>query len=205
MTDVVLAWENLFTSVDASFVSLGIQAANMFGWLEPAKQGEGDRILWVPGDPSGKIGETTGARFPGQRPQFRPIATLHELFTIYIIAADPSDFESEIKQYHAARVLRDQWYAAAYRIAHGTFKIRDEQWKRDQPDRKYGATIQLIVALEAMTPDRAREFVLVDGVTPDVTLAVNDEVESVETVTRLVEDGDDLVTQGGEPVTFTNP
>lgn len=206
MGDVVLAWENLFTRVSAAFTANGIQAANLFGWLEPAKQGTGNRVLWVPGDPSGKIGETTSARFPGPRPQYRPIATLREVFTIYCIAQDPTDYESEIKQYHAARVLRDQWYAAAYAVAHGTFTIRDEQWKRDAPaDRKYGATLMMIVQLEAMVPDRSRELIEVDDAMPNITLALNDEIESVETVTRYVESSGDPITDNGEPVTVTFP
>jgi hypothetical protein len=146
-----LAAEALYNAVQARFLAEGTAAANVFGWRKPAQYPIGDRVAWVPGDPSGNIGETGPARNPGRNP--RPIGTLRELFTVVINAADPTDPENELAQYKAARLLRDAWYRAVYLAAHGTFAIKSESWITSTLERRYGAALRVVCWVEAMIPD----------------------------------------------------
>lgn len=166
-----LAVEQLFARVVARFAHDGTTAVNVFGWREVAKHVEGNRIAWVPGDPTGKVGATTGARSPGRNP--RPLATLRELFTIWISASDLTATEDELAQYKAVRVLRDQWYRAVYLAAHGTFYIRDEAWETRRLERRHGATLRIVLELEAAVLDQVVELAPVDTAA-EVTLSIDD-------------------------------
>lgn len=155
-----LAIERLYAAVTARFTSEGTGAANVFGWRMPAQHVEGNRIAWVPGDTSGRVGETTAPRQPGRNP--RPLATLRELFTVVINAVDTADLENEALQYRAARLLRDAWFRAVYLAAHGTFAIVSEDWITDKLERRYGAALRVVIALDAMVPDEPAELAPVD-------------------------------------------
>lgn len=143
----VLAIENLMSKVAARFDQEGPQCVQLFGWHAALEQVEGDRIVWAPGDPGGKVGTTTGARMPGRHP--RSIATLNERFTITISAADPSQPDNEAAQYRAAWLLRLYWFRAVFLAAHGTFEIAEEQWLIDRKERRYGATLRITLVLQA--------------------------------------------------------
>lgn len=156
-----LALESLFERVSASFAADGIQAANVFGWRQPATHIASGfaRIAWVPGNTGGAVGETTAPRHPGSIP--RPLLMLRELFTVYISAADNGAPESELAQYHITRMLRDAWLRAVYLAAHGTFRIRDEQWITDRRERRHGAAIRLVCEIEAPIVDALPDAPLV--------------------------------------------
>lgn len=203
MGDVILAYEYLFDTVRQAMTDLEISASNVFGWLERDKQIEGATICWVPGDQSGKLGETVAASMPGRLP--RPLATVRELFTIYITGFDLTAAENERAQYHATRVLRDQWYAAVYGAAHGRFVIRDESWV-NSTSVLHGATLRVVIAFEAMVPELPTDIETLPTTADAVVEALlNDELSDVETVTRVVTVGGDPLTQDGEQVTQTNP
>lgn len=144
---ITLALEKLYTDVR----DLLPDVPQPFGWREPTKKGDSPRIVWVPGDDNGSMGELGGARYPGRMP--RPIATLAELFTVYIFAQDQLDPEDEFKQYKAARLLFDRWLGAVYRSAHGTFRIESNDWVTDAKERRFGACITVLAAIDAMVPD----------------------------------------------------
>jgi len=154
----ILALEKLYSDVS----ELLEDVPQSFGWREPTKRGEPNRITWVPGDESGSLGEVGGARYPGRVP--RPIANLVELFTVTVFAQDLADPENELAQYHAARLLFDRWLAAVYRAAHGTFAIESSRWADDQKERRFGAAIVVVATVDAMVPD------LEDDDTPPVAV-----------------------------------
>jgi hypothetical protein len=148
----VLALEYLFAAVKLQFATDGINVPNLFGWRVPAQHMTGKtRIAWVPGDPTSNAGNVLPARNPGQVP--RVLAVLDEYFTVYITGQDASDPENEQKQYHIARVVRDQWYRAVYLAAHGTFAVRNEMWLVDKIERRWGASLRLICSVQAPVLD----------------------------------------------------
>lgn len=161
-----LALTSLFDAVvermsdDADAAGLA-PVPHAFGWREPAKRTDSMRIEWVPGDDeSGQMGALGQAKQPGRNP--RPLATLHELFTVYIEAVDLGDAENERAQYVAARKLYDAWLRAVYLAARGTFTIEATRWVIDQTVRRYGATIRVLASIEAMVPDAPLELAPAD-------------------------------------------
>lgn len=151
---VVLALPRLYDAVVATFAAdaaPGEAIPQAFGWREPSRRGA-LRIVWVPGDDaSGDLGELGAARSPGRDP--RPLATVRELATVYLEAADSSAPENERAQYVAARLLFDAWLRAVYLAARGTFVVLSSAWVIDKKERRYGATIRVVLAIEAMVPD----------------------------------------------------
>lgn len=147
----ILAIENLIAKVRDQFAAEGTEAVQLFGWRAAAEHVEGDRVVWTPGDLTGKVGKTIGAKQPGRYP--RSLGTLQELFTVSISAADSSNAEDEQLQYRAAWLLRLAWFRAVYHAAHGTYTIIDEVWDRDRKVRSFGATLQVVIALEAALLD----------------------------------------------------
>lgn len=150
---IILALPNLFDAVVARFAAEGTAVPNLFGWrTPPQKLVPTSRICWVPGDED-TLGEVLPARFPGANP--RSIATVGELFTVWIVASDPDPTrrEDERAQYQAARELFDTWYRAVYLAAHGTFRVDSANWVVEKKERRFGAAIRVVVVIEAMVPD----------------------------------------------------
>jgi hypothetical protein len=147
----VLSIENVMAKVAQRFAAEGPHVTQLFGWHASKQQVEGDTITWAPGDPSGKVGTTSGAIMPGRHP--RSLATLYERFTVTISASDPNDPENEAAQYRAVWLLRNYWFRAVYHAAHGTFEIVDEQWLTERGERRYGAALQITLALQAAMLD----------------------------------------------------
>lgn len=153
MTTSKLAWVNLFEVVSAAFVADKVPALNLFGWRIPAQHPKGNRIAWVPGDPSGVVGSLLPPRNPGGEP--RSLGTLGEIFTIIINGQDPCDPENEMRQYEIVRYLRDAWFRAVYHAAYGAFTVRSESWITTRLERRHGAALRLGVELQAAIPDEA--------------------------------------------------
>lgn len=146
------ALTRLYDAVVARFALEGLDVPNLFGWREPARKTEtGDRIVWYPGDPRGDLGELASARYPGRNP--RPLATLHELFTVEITASNAATPETERAQYLAVRELFDAWVRAIHLAASGTFRIVSNEWVIDKKERRHGACIRVVASVEAMIPD----------------------------------------------------
>jgi hypothetical protein len=153
-----LALERLFKAVVKRFGDEGTEVPNLFGGRKPAERGGSqNRIVWVPGDPSGAAGELVGARQPGRNP--RPIATLLEMFTVYVEGRDVvnMDLENELAQYKATRLIFDAWYRAAYLSARKLLVVKSASWMVDRTVRRHGATLRVVCTVEAMIPDVAYE------------------------------------------------
>jgi hypothetical protein len=151
---IVLALPRLYDAVVARFAAESTICENVFGWRTPAQRGAtAHRIAWVPGD-DGDLGRITGARSPGGvGAGARPLATLRELFTVYIEAQDATAAENERTQYQAARELFDAWWRAVYFAAHGTVSIESVRWSDAKLERRYGASLRVVCAIDAMIPD----------------------------------------------------
>lgn len=175
--NIILALEKLHDDVVARFALDGTfgdplpipaapdklaAAANPFGWREANRQGVGARIVWVPGDnPSGNLGVLAPPKYPGRLDPGRPLATLEELFTVYITSADRSGHkaENERAQYHVVRLLYDAWWRAVYLAAHGTVRLVSQEWITDKTERRAGAGIRVVGAIQAMIPDETPTIV----------------------------------------------
>lgn len=149
-----LALTHLFDAVVSRFSAEGTAGTHVFGWREPPQQLDAaPRIVWVPGDPSGALGEITGAHRPGTPSPGRPLRTLEELFQVYLHDRDSTDPENERTQYIATRKLFDAWLRAVYLAVHGAFEIVSAAWLTDARERRSGATIRVVGAIMASIPD----------------------------------------------------
>lgn len=166
---VILALPRLFDAVKArmdadaaALVPAVDPVPQLFGWREPAKHAAKTlRIVWVPGDDqSGELGDVGPAKQPARNP--RPLATLHELFTVYVQAHDPASPEVERAQYQAARELFDAWVRAVHLAAFGTYALGKPRWVIDKKERRHGATIRIVGAIQAAIPDAPLEIAPVD-------------------------------------------
>jgi hypothetical protein len=156
-----LALLMLYDAVVARFALDGTATPNVFGWRSSAQQmTTGKRIVWIPGDPNGNAGSVISARNPGRN--VRPLATLEELFTVEISAMDIATPENERAQYEATRLVFDAWYRAVYLAARGTFRVISDEWVTDKKERRYGATMRIVCAIEAMIPDAVQTEAPVD-------------------------------------------
>ena len=191
-----LAIEALYQRVSDRFVAEGTAAVNVFGWRTPAQHTDGNRIAWVPGDPSGRVGETVAPRVTGRQP--RSLATLRELCTVTINAVDTSALEDEAAQYKAARLLRDTWFRAVYLAAHGTFRIQSEEWLTTKLERRYGAALRVVLAVDAVVPDTPAELAPVD-LAADVATVLADVIE--HEVTMPTRTGGGVDTQANKRMT----
>src|SRR5690348_9983527 len=111
---IVLAYEQLIADVREDFATRELACEVLFGWRVPTQNLTKDRVVWVPGDhTSGDIGAVTAAKWPGRNP--RPLATLGEIFTVFILGYPPETAaEVEEEQYRATRLLFDAWHGAVY-------------------------------------------------------------------------------------------
>lgn len=148
-SELALPW--LYRTVSAALAADGTPVQNLFGWRIPAQHPTGNRIAWVPGDPTGTLGLVTAPRNPGGNP--RTLGTLTELFTCIIFGQDPADPENELLQYSIVRYLRDAWYRAVYNAAHGSFQVRAEKWEIAKLERRYGAALSVLCEIQATIPD----------------------------------------------------
>jgi hypothetical protein len=177
---VVLALPRLYDGVVAQFASEGLAVPNTFGWRARAQRsGAAKRIVWIPGDDeNGDMGEVGPAKQPGRNP--RPLATLLELFTVYVEAQDETAPETERTQYQAARELFDAWYRAAFLVAGMTLVVQRSGWVINKKERRFGAAIRALCTIEAMIPDAE------EGVAPTDTGAAIATSEFAVTETTVI-------------------
>lgn len=186
MTAPVLALPKLYDDVVAL---LAAEAAALdppatpvphaFGRRERAKHptstssGTARRIVWVPGDDAnGDIGELGPARSPGGNP--RPLATLGELFTVYLEAADVAGANAAAKvvttrneraQYQAVRELFDSFWRAVYRTGgRNVVIVKAGYVAPEKAESRFGDAIRLVCAIEAKVPDAILESISEDVV-----------------------------------------
>lgn len=130
--------------------------ACFFGWREPGKQlnqgtGGANRILLVPGDPGGKVGDIEGGKRPGRDPN--GLATMVEVATLYLWSYDATDPTDARLQWRAARRLHDVVIPLCIRAFRGRWKQMAKTWLRSDLERPFGAEMQVVFAVESMIPD----------------------------------------------------
>ncbi len=155
----------LFDSVKARFASEGPEANVVFGPREKAKQinqgpGRANRVVFSPGDPSGKMGKYGGAklaRVPLAERRTRSLSTFYELCTVYVWGRNGDAANDEAEQYEAARLLHDYVVRAIYRspVGHGSFTLSGPTWIRKDTERTNGAELFFLLEIEARVPDEA--------------------------------------------------
>lgn len=147
--------EAAFNAVVKRFDDEGVDAENRFGWRESARTKlPNRRIVWIPGDPVGSIGNILAPKV-NIRP-YRSLGTFAELFTVEIGAFDPDAPEDELAQYRATRLLYDYWYRAVYH-ASGAPSIVSMSWETRRNERRKGALLRVIFALDANIPDQSAD------------------------------------------------
>lgn len=145
---IVFSLPHLFDAVVARFAAEGMDVPQTFGWLEPTRQQPTtSRIVWVPGDTTGMLGDVGAPKYTGLEP--RQLLTLYELATVYITAFDAPNATSERAQYQAARELFDAWCRAVELEAGGTYKFVRSEWVLGDRVRRAGATIRTVFAIQA--------------------------------------------------------
>lgn len=178
---IVFALPWLVQQVRDRFEAEGVEVSNEFGWRAVARKPEEEetRIVWVPGnDAGGSFGEYEAPQNVGENP--RMLAQVAELCTVYIHACDDNDPEDELSQYSAARTLHDVWFRAVFLAASGTFKISQPTWHGKPKERRRGATLRLLLSIQAPIPDEEQALVPVDA-KADVTAHALDQSESFTT------------------------
>jgi hypothetical protein len=158
---IVFAIPRLFDAVVERFALDGTAAMQSMGWRAPAEQvRSGRRIVWIPGDDGGNLGVIAAPKFLGTNP--RQIATLLELCTVEIYAYDATASANERAQYQAARELYDAWVRAVELAAHGTYQIVSSKWVGGDRTLRAGASIRVVLALQAPIVDAPVETAPVD-------------------------------------------
>jgi hypothetical protein len=175
---VVFALPRLFDRVVTRFAAEGTVVPMAFGWLAPSEQApETSRIVWTPGDDGGSLGQVVPPKYVGENP--RQLLTLNELCTLEIYAFDPVQSTIERAQYQAARELFDSLVRAIFLEAHGTFSINSAKWVGGDRVRRSGATLKVVLALQAPILDEPIPTAPVDtGAHLDVTEL--DHTESID-------------------------
>lgn len=147
--------EAAFSAVVERFKTEGVDAENRFGWREPARQKVADRrIVWIPGDTVGGLGSILAPK-ANVRP-YRSLGTFAELFTVEVGAVDRDEPEDELAQYRATRLLYDYWYRAVYHAC-GAPSIVSMSWETRRNERRKGALLRVVFALDANIPDQSAD------------------------------------------------
>lgn len=148
----VLALPFIYHAVVDRFAAEGLgDVEQPFGFDAPAQNVVSRRITWEPGDPQGALGDVITPRNPGQNP--RSLATLLELFTCTISAADETAPTDRLAQYVAVRLLFDAWWSATFLAQYGVVAIVSATWLRDKKLVPHGAALQVVCSVEAVLPD----------------------------------------------------
>jgi len=164
---VKTAFSTLVGLANADMAARVTDLEAVFGWREvPRQQTKPRRVVWVPGDKTGKAGKLLGAtKAPiatvtrtGQATVARNLADLDELFTVYVQAYDPTDPANEAKQYNETRMLFDALIAAIYRVSHGAHAVGvvhvdDPIWSVNQNEQKHGGRLTVVGHVRSPIPD----------------------------------------------------
>ncbi|MBA3841101.1 MAG: hypothetical protein H0X39_00500 [Actinobacteria bacterium] len=175
---IILSVPTLFDNVVQRFSTELTDCPNYFGWQESAKQSGGTRrIVWIPGDPRGKLGDMLPPRSPGGNP--RPLLNMLELVTCEIEASDTTTLHDERAQYQAARELFCAWMRAVHLAAFGTYTLLGVEWMVEKNQFRYGAGIRAVIGVQAVIPDLTFAFVAPAQMSSGITVDLTDVTETI--------------------------
>jgi hypothetical protein len=178
---IVLALPRLYDAVAARFTAESFDVAMAFGWRTPFAQVETvRRIVWVPGDPSGDMGDVSPPKYPGRNP--RPLLNLAESFYCDLSAVDVTASEDERSQYQATRELYCVWLRAVHLEAHGTYAIESSEWLIGKNARRFGAAIRVVASIQSVVFDQPLQGVDANAGRADLTLAALEVTETLSVV-----------------------
>lgn len=149
----------LDTAVAAWFVTNGVTAKVEFGRRRRAMQinqgpGGANRVIFSPGDPSGKLGKLGPVHLPGQREaanRARSIADAKALVTVYVWACDPTKDPSDERSHWSAALDLQEWTMRAVHEVYGRNHAWGEWEVTPEPDvHVYG--VELVSALTISFP-----------------------------------------------------
>jgi hypothetical protein len=159
-----LAVEPLFAvvamrrKVDAQFAADGSDVPSFFGAREITQQfASNRRIVWVPGDPNGDIGEVREPVRTGEAP-VRDVAEILERFTLYIHGtdADVANASDDEAQYQEVRLIFDAVIRALKLHFFGTFKVLSSKYlSGPSAFGSWGSQIRAVLQVSARVPDVA--------------------------------------------------
>jgi len=141
MTDI-LALEKMYYDCGKQFRADKLNCELAFGWNKAAAHQTGPRIVWVPGDPNGSLGDIVGAMHVGTIP--RPLFTLNEhyhcIVSGYGSEQDPTD---ELLAWKVTRLLYDQLLRAMQLTNPGMFQLLGQEYVRagERDFVRYGTAI----------------------------------------------------------------
>lgn len=140
----------LFEDVRDYFALQGYGSSVVFGWRETTKQsnqgaGRANRVVFVPGDESGKAGKMAPPKKEGRR---RQIATHKELFQVRVWGYDPAAPNDERAQYRATRALYDLVLNGIREAACGRHVLGDPTWTTSPVERVFGKELVVTVTLD---------------------------------------------------------
>lgn len=157
------AFDIIYSGCKLQLIADGNTTPVLFGKRELAKRinkevGVFRRVVFVPGDDKGAIGEygpATKVRLPAFQGNVatRTLYTLTEVFRVYCFAFDASAPEDELAQYAAARYLHDQVVRALHLSSHGNFTLDKPMIVPQPTERKFGCEIMITLNVIARIPD----------------------------------------------------
>lgn len=151
----VLALPLLYDAVVDRFTADGTDCALAFGWRTPSYlKVPGSRIVFVPGDDLGNMGELLPPR--NQPHAITPgpaLAALDEIFHVVISGEDLTAPEDERAQYTATRLLFDAFARACIRYAGNNIVWLGARWLIDRETRRAGAALLVTAAIDAAILD----------------------------------------------------
>lgn len=156
----------LYTSMVANLTEYLVTAKVVFGQREPVKQlnqgvGRANRVVFEPGDPSGKAGSPEPLRNPGGNP--RPVGRLGEIATVYCWGYDHDHKNDESAHYAVARALFGQVFRALRNAGFGNLKFGAVEWIVDKMERRFGYECRFTVTFGTAILDANLPTVIATG------------------------------------------
>ena len=149
---IVSAMDALFEDVATYFAALGRAEVLAWGGDELTKQinqsaaTRAGRVVWVPGDDSGKFGKLRQATGLSRRP--RQIATFEELATVHIWARDPAASRGDERaHYRACWDLFELVLRAVRSSACGRVVLGDPEVVKEPVEQVFGFALVLPLSI----------------------------------------------------------
>ncbi|NUP05523.1 MAG: hypothetical protein HOW73_05635 [Polyangiaceae bacterium] len=154
------ALDSLYTDVERFFRDKGLSEYLGWGRRELTKQinqkpgTRAGRVIWIPGDDTGKTGELGAPKFGKRIP--RTVLSWRELATVHIWGRDATAPNDERAHYRVARDLFEQVCRAIDGSSSGMVKYSNPTWNVDTPvERVFGCELTFEVTVDGRVCDAA--------------------------------------------------
>jgi len=177
-TTRVSALDALYMGVEQHFFDEGLSEVLEWGRRAITKQTNqqpgtrAGRVLFVPGDDTGKAGAFAPPRLVGMRP--RTIAQWNEVATIRVWGFDPTAPRDERAHYRVVRELFEQVVRGLRKTLPGTYLLSDPAWTTEPVENVFGCELVARVTVEGRLLDARSTFVGVTSVDVDSVMVFQD-------------------------------